>query len=315
MNLHPDFYSPYPLHVMDMMSTVAGYGDLNDNDNYFRLILDVVGLQNSSLIRWDHSEDPLELFDVLKNEPRSIHRVVGELCVRAGRGKKVVMDKSQDSVCAHEELVDLFPDMRFIDVVRDPRAQVSSMNRSIIYDYDTLLNTTRWVEGRRWVDQIYEKYPDRILTVRFEDFINNQEAELKRICDFLGLTYMQSLTHISRSDDARVMSVLSPLWETNSSDPLQTTIDKYRQFLSPDEIEHIEHASMVWMKKYGYVPQTRACSILPYTLDVAREWSEERKRDTWRVLKKTYPKDFCMRSLRMRYIASLSSSLCTENDL
>lgn len=66
-----------------------------------------------------------------------MHRIVRELLFQAGakRGVRVVMDKSPDSVQNTGELMSLFDDLLFLNVVRDPRAQVSSMNKAIIHDF------------------------------------------------------------------------------------------------------------------------------------------------------------------------------------
>ena len=74
---NPDFYAPYPLHLVDFMPLVEQYGDLSDDDVYFQLIVDIVGLQTASMVKWDGVVfDPVELFDKLKDQPRSVHRVV-----------------------------------------------------------------------------------------------------------------------------------------------------------------------------------------------------------------------------------------------
>lgn len=305
LNLHPDFCSPYPLHVIDLFPCIDGYGDLSDDMNYFRLITDIVGLQDASLIKWPVRENPLELFDSLRDQPRSVHRIIGELYLRAGREKKIVMDKSQDSVCAYEDIIRLFPDILFLDVVRDPRAQISSMNNAIIYDFDTVLNTNRWVEARRWADKIHETHPDKILTIRYEDFVQDQVQTLRRICGFLGLEYLDSISDIGRSVDARVMSGISPLWETNASSPDSIHIDKYKRLLSEREIGHIEATTLQWMIRYGYIPIIKKPRPLPYSLTTALARSKKKKMEAWEKLKKTHPRDVVLRSFRARFVASL----------
>ena len=47
LNLNPEFYSPYPLHIVDFMPIVPLYGSLEDDRAYFRLVSDVVGLQEA----------------------------------------------------------------------------------------------------------------------------------------------------------------------------------------------------------------------------------------------------------------------------
>ena len=52
LNFSPDFYSPYPLHLVDFMPLLRLCGDLNSDDNYFQLVVDLAGLQTASLVKW-----------------------------------------------------------------------------------------------------------------------------------------------------------------------------------------------------------------------------------------------------------------------
>jgi hypothetical protein len=85
LNFSPHFYSPYPLHIVDFMPLVPLYGDLSDDRAYFRLVVDVVGLQAASPVKWpDAVFDPRQIFEAIRQERRSVHRVVWELLLRAG---------------------------------------------------------------------------------------------------------------------------------------------------------------------------------------------------------------------------------------
>ena len=174
LNKNPDFYAPYPLHIVDFMPLLELYGDLANDNNYFQMIVDVIGLQSGLMVKWpDIALDPVDIFENIKNEPRSIHRITWEMLFEVGRKQKasVVMDKSLDSVFYYEELLKLFPDTKFLNVVRDPRAQIASMNKAIIHDFDTILNAMTWGNACSKAKQIIDKYPDKVLTIRFEDFI------------------------------------------------------------------------------------------------------------------------------------------------
>ena len=50
LNFNPDFYAPYPLHIVDFMPLVELYGDLRDDATYFQMEVDVIGLQTVSMV-------------------------------------------------------------------------------------------------------------------------------------------------------------------------------------------------------------------------------------------------------------------------
>src|SRR5262245_56290145 len=64
LNFHPGFYSPYPLHIVDFLPLLPRYGDLRDDRTYYRLVVDVIGLQAICIVKWpDVTFDPSEIFD------------------------------------------------------------------------------------------------------------------------------------------------------------------------------------------------------------------------------------------------------------
>ncbi|MFZ6686742.1 sulfotransferase family protein [Undibacterium sp. SXout11W] len=309
LNNSPQFYSPYPLHIVDFMPLLAKYGDLSVDRQYFQLIVDVIGLQSVSMVKWkDIVFDPVEIFEKIQHEQRSVHRILGELLLKAGEqhGASVVMDKSLDSVRYADELLRLFPDMLFLNVVRDPRAQVASMNRAIIHDYDSTLNALTWVEAHTIARQLVVHYPDRVLTIRYEDFLNNQEIVLRRICLFFGIDFLPEMLDVSHSMEAQQISQLSALWETNSFPPVMANKDKFKQQLSMQEIEIIEYLCRDFMDLYGYEMMTEAkIQVTEGMVSAAKEHSAATRLQAWASLKENNFKDFVLRQFRADYLTQL----------
>lgn len=313
LNFNPQFYSPYPLHIVDFMPMVPLYGDLADDRAYFRLVVDVVGLQAASMVKWsDMVFDPVEIFEAIRNEPRSVHRVVWELLLRAGErhNASVVMDKSLDSVHYADELMRLFPDMLFLNVIRDPRAQVASMNRAIIHDFDTLLNAQSWVDAHRVARSLVARYPERVLTIRYEDFLSNQEETLKKVCQFFGIEYLPQMLDVTRSPEAQQISQLSALWASNCFAPIVANADKFKKQLSMEEIEIIETLAKEYMSLYGYELMTKAQAMLTEdACKLAQERSDAGRQRAWRELEQHNFRDYTLRRFRADYLAKVRSRL------
>ncbi len=317
LNFSPDFYSPYPLHIVDFMPLVELYGDLSNDYTYFQLVIDLIGLQNATMVKWDNvALDPVSVFETLKNRPRSVHAVVWEMLFQAGlkHNAKVVMDKSLDTVHYADELISLFDDMLFLNVVRDPRAQINSINRAIIHDFDTLLNTLTWVKAQDAAKALAEKHPEKVLTVRYEDFLVNQEAVLRKICQFFGIEFLESMLDVSASQEAKNISVMSALWETNSCPPIPAYIDKFKKCMSLEQIEIIETLAGDYMDYYGYEKMTNAKAkitekTLASTIAIAKEQSELKKQQAWMDLKVNAPHDYQLRKFRATYLNMLKERL------
>jgi Sulfotransferase family len=313
LNFHPDFYAPYPLHIVDFMPLVKSYGDLGDDKNYFQMIIDVIGLQTVSMVKWpDVVFDPVEIFESVRNEPRSVHRIVWELLFREGekQGARVVMDKSLDSVHYADELTALFGNMLFLNVVRDPRAQIGSMNRAIIHDFDTHLNAMTWVQAYEAGKKLAARYPDKVLTIRYEDFVSDQEATLRKICSFFDMKYLPSMLNIRQSQEARKISKLSALWETNSKAPVPANVDKFRKTLTVEEIEVIEALTGEYMDYYGYERMTAGkAAVTSRVVSDARRRSELNREKAWLDLEKNDNRDFQLRRFRIDYLEMIKNRL------
>jgi hypothetical protein len=316
LNFSPDFYSPYPLHLVDFMPLLNFYGDLKDDFNYFQLVNDLIGLQNATMVKWDGvALDPVKVFDAIAERPRSVHTVAWEMLFQAGRTHraKVVMDKSLDNIYYAEELISLFDDILFLNVVRDPRAQISSINRAIIHDFDVLLNSLTWARAYDTARALSEKYPDRVLTVRYEDFLNNQEQVLRTICQFMGIQFLDSMLDVSNSKEAQRIAALSALWESNSSSPIPANVDKFKKTLTLEEIEIIESAVGDRMAYYGYEPMTDASiEITDAAIERARQQSVQKKAQAWSTLRLKNPRDYQLRRFRADYLGMLKRRLTKE---
>lgn len=313
LNFNPQFYAPYPLHIVDFMPIVPLYGDLADDRAYFRMVVDVVGLQAASMVKWSNVVfDPVDIFEAIRHQPRSVHRIVWELLLRAGEQQqsRVVMDKSLDSVHFADELMRLFPRMLFLNVVRDPRAQVASMNRAIIHDFDTELNARTWVAAHRAADALMRRYPDRVLTIRYEDFLADQETVLKKVCAFFEIEYLPQMLDVARSHEARKISQMSALWSSNCFAPIAMNADKFKQQLTMDEIRIIETLTQEFMHRYGYPLMTDADS--PNTSgaqNAAKERSEVGRKKAWREMEDGNFRDYILRQYRADYLATVRSRL------
>jgi hypothetical protein len=314
LNFSEGFYSPYPLHIVDFMPLVPLYGDLAEDRNYFELVVDVVGLQAASMVKWPGiAFDPGEIFDAIKDEKRSVHRVVWELLLRSGERHqaRVVMDKSLDSVHYAAEMMTLFSDMLFLNVVRDPRAQVASMNRAIIHDFDSTLNAMTWVAAHDASERLVQTYPDRVLTIRYEDFLADQERVLRGICQFIGLEFLPQMLDVANSPEARQMSKMSDLWSSNCFGPIPANRDKFKNQLSAAEIEVIETVAQKHMRTYGYEFMTDASAPIPdeATLASRAHQSAQGRAQAWNQLTHANYRDYVLRRVRADHLANVRNRL------
>jgi hypothetical protein len=309
------FYSPHPLNVIDFMPLADLYGELDDG-TYFQLVLDLIGLQNVNMVKWPGVVlDPVSVFEAVADRPRSVHSVVWEMTTQAAeqRGAGTVMDKSCESVAFAGEYMELLPELRLLNVVRDPRAQVNSINRAIIHDFDSLLNARRWVQAHDMALALAQRYPDRVLTIRYEDFINTPETVLREVCGFVGIDYLDAMLDVGTSSEAGRIARRSALWATNDKQPIPANIDKFTRQLGAEEIAVIETIAAGHMRRYGYELMTAAdVEITPELVEAAGLRSADSRQRAWRELRAEDPHDYQLRKYRAWYLDALRERLTAD---
>ncbi|MDH3285720.1 MAG: sulfotransferase, partial [Acidobacteriota bacterium] len=92
-------------------------------------------------------------------------------------------------------IADLFPDARYIHLIRHPQGVLGSFEKAVrdwpfVPDY---WKTSReelfesWAKHEEWVLQNKEEAPGRVETVRMEDLVVKPIETMERVFEFLGL--------------------------------------------------------------------------------------------------------------------------------
>lgn len=173
-------------------------------------------------------------------------------------------------------LFDLFPDAQFINLVRDPRAAVSSLIGIEWFPGDDALEagTAMWEASIRNVDRFSRRLrPDQLLDVRYEDLVRYPERTLGEICEFAGLQAGGAIAQmIGRKRAGRFREG----WHERLSEPITTSrIDSWKQALRPTEAALIENALGLQMERFGYDATLRRVSPDPAAI---RELARQRRR-------------------------------------
>jgi hypothetical protein len=97
----------------------------------------------------------------------------------------------------------LWPEARFIHLVRDPRdVAISVVNAG--WSGTTWHATARWLEAEREVDALAAVLPPgRLVRVRFEDLLQDLGGELARLCALLGVDYDPAMLDYTKDSNYR----------------------------------------------------------------------------------------------------------------
>jgi len=99
------------------------------------------------------------------------------------------------------QLLKLFPEAKFIHLVRDYRDNIVSVQRAgklIQESGNTYFSMGRWLLYNRFAFKYQEKYPDRFCRVHFEQLIREPETVMKQLCSFLELDYQAEVLNFQK---------------------------------------------------------------------------------------------------------------------
>lgn len=137
-----------------------------------------------------------------------------------------------------ERLLQVMPEARFIHLLRDPR-DVARSSIGMGWAGNTWYGIEHWLKTERdWVAQAPAE--ERVHTLRYEDLLEQPEAELRRLCAFMDLPYnAEMLNYAGDSTYEPVDPKLAYQW---------------RRKQSAAEVSDTEYKAADLMARYGYEP-------------------------------------------------------------
>lgn len=151
-------------------------------------------------------------------------------------------------------LLQLWPNARFVFLVRDPRAQSLSIVR-MGWAGHVWRGVEPWLEAQReWATLCEQTRSDRRHVVRYEDFATDPARTIQQLCAFLGVAFEPAMLRISE--------------RSTYSDPSNRALDEWRTQLSPREQGLVDARVFPAASRFGYAPTTHARG-LPSSLERA----------------------------------------------
>lgn len=105
-------------------------------------------------------------------------------------------DSHTGIIMAHRNagrLLDVFPDMKIIHLIRDPR-DVARSSIGMGWSGDVYYGATHWMKTEAdWNSNAHRLGDGQVLNISYEDLVSQPEECLKQICAFLEVPYEDSL--------------------------------------------------------------------------------------------------------------------------
>ncbi len=114
---------------------------------------------------------------------------------------KILADKNPPYTLSIPLLLKIFPDARFIYIVRDYRDNVLSM-KNVDFEKPWLPSLAyRWRYYNKIFLKSYNKDKSRFHIVKYEDLVKEPEKYLTKLCEFLNVNFIEDMIHYNRIKD------------------------------------------------------------------------------------------------------------------
>ncbi len=251
LDAHPEIaVAPETHFVRRFWKKREQYGDIKQEGAFRRLLQEVAGIPEFA----DMALSPTDFEIEALRRPRTYANILALLLEMFGRQNhaRVVGEKTPNHFLYVPILRGFFPGARFIYIVRDPRAVVLSLKTVPWSTRSVTANAEKW---RRYAkaEAVYRRTCGADLhTVRYETLVHDPEPCLRRICEFVGVTYSAEMVRFHERIP-RTLDLDREPWKAGVRNPLdRAAAHRWREALSRAEIAEIEAITWNGMRRHGY---------------------------------------------------------------
>lgn len=165
-------------------------------------------------------------------------------------GKEITGDKSPKFIRKLSFLGKIYPDAKFIHIVRDGRDTfLSLIKRKHHSASSAVLAAFEWRVKERLINRTLSQAPERTIQIRYEDLIRDPERQLRDICMFIGIAFEFQMLEFWKTSEEFIEKqhsnlIFKPIDAANA--------EKWRTGLSEDQILQYEFIAKELLAYYGY---------------------------------------------------------------
>lgn len=161
-----------------------------------------------------------------------------------------------------DTLQEIFPDAKFIFVVRDPRANVSSFKRST-FDFNSVpILCGRWCAHNQQILRFASRNPKAVKIVTYEAIVSSK-ATLQDIFEFLSL---RNRKYSERSPDIDRPNEVLECFLGSKDPPDLRSLNAWKNALTNTEVRIINHLCAPFAKNFGYALIEQGEQLAPLNL-------------------------------------------------
>lgn len=179
-------------------------------------------------------------------------------------------DKNPVYSMSANRLRKIFPDARFICIIRDYRDNFISIKKlaekEVAVEAPELsLQVGRWRIFTRLFLACNRRFPDKFYILRYEDLVTEQETTFRSLCDFLGIDYDPSVFDFHKKKEETVNTYGTFIYEKfheNLMKPVSTgRMNTWQTVLTAQEVRTADQIAGKYADRLGYARQNKKFSL------------------------------------------------------
>lgn len=215
LGLHSQLYAVGEMHFLSALVDVDQLENDIDAAKAQKILAKLYAREELSILRDDVTETHQQLADdLLKAHRITTYANLFEIFlndVAQRHSAKIPVEDTPRNIFYASLLLELYPESRFIEIVRDPRAVLHSQRKrwkirysevqgtraplqhtlSKMVNYHAITMSHLWRSAVRVGLQL-EKHP-RFHSIRYEDLVSNPDTVLKEVCVFLNINFEKAI--------------------------------------------------------------------------------------------------------------------------
>lgn len=306
LNQHPEISSPHPPHILQvMMPLLPMYGDLQDETAFAKLIDDVCTLVEKNPVNWDTAFDRNAVRAMCENN--SLPQIMQAVYAVKADAKQASWwcCKSMASVHFTDEIERAGIHPVYLFMYRDGRDVACSFRKAVVGEKHIYHLAKQWSLEQELSHALVTRLgSDRVISVRYEDFMADTESTLKRICASLGIAYTAEMLNYADADESKITASSGKMWSNLTKPLMRNNSQKYLKELSQEDLVIFESVAGNTLEKLGYQREIPVEKLQTFSDDQISAF--QILNATWqREAKEMSAEDMSKRKAQDDFIASL----------
>jgi hypothetical protein len=247
--------APHPPHILErFFPLLPKYGNLTIESNFDKLIEDVCRLVELNPVPWEGFQLNREVIKSYcqSNTLIEIFRVVYELKAQSSNATYWCC-KSMVNIHFVDKIEKSGINPLYIYLYRDGRDVALSFSKAIVGEKHMFHIAKQWKEEQDLCIELKEKLgEERVFLISYEELLDDSEGVLKRLCEFLKVSYNNSMLSYYNSNESAVTADSGKMWENLSQPIIKNNFNKFLKELTEEQIRIFENVAGSTLQKLNY---------------------------------------------------------------